>query len=155
MPKKKNIEEEQIFDQNQEFIESDNSYEVNFESEDNLKEVIQEQEQQENPKKYIVEVVLNENKPNKIKYQILSTGEFHELISEPTKISLLQNRIYQIPVNVNVSTDNENIIMKTYNDINKEIDIRAIENGFAYIKSFKNNTILNNRKRLCILFEYN
>jgi hypothetical protein len=105
-------------------------------------------------KRHIIEVNLLENNPNVINYQLLSTGEVSQLVSEPNKITLLQNRIYKIPVNTNLSTDSENVQIKIYNDVNLEIDIRCIEDGFAHIKVFKNNTVLINHRKLCILYEF-
>jgi hypothetical protein len=129
-------------------VPADNSvFENNIE--DNTEEISSDQF-----KRYIVEVNLLENNPNIINYQLLSTGEISQLVAEPNKVTLLQNRIYKIPVNTNLSTDSEKVQIKIYNDVNLEIDIRCIEDGFAHIKVFKNNTVLTNHRKLCILYEY-
>lgn len=77
--------------------------------------------------------IIFELKPGtKVSFIVTTNGETGQLKVLQNFINLVRNRVYKIPVNTIENYDNNNVI-KVVGKLREVVDIRNVENGYAYI----------------------
>jgi hypothetical protein len=88
-----------------------------------------------------------------IGYTFLATNEQNIVSASNGRLHLLQGRMYYIPINKDVDSDNYNI--KVHSDAADRFDIRFIKDSLAAVVPIRHNAVLKNGERLCILTPLN
>lgn len=88
-----------------------------------------------------------------IGYTFLATNEQNVVSASNGRLHLLQGRMYYIPINKDVDSDNYNI--KVHSDAADRFDIRFIKDKLAAVVPIRHNAVLKNGERLCILTPLN
>lgn len=79
-----------------------------------------------------------------------ATGYKDKVIAAGKQLRLLQNRLYFIPVNTEINSDEYSNI-KIMSDISESIDVRYVKNGYACVMPIKHNVKIRDTNRLAIL----
>ena len=92
-------------------------------------------------------------KTNSDKIQIISkaTQEKNTIVAANKKLRLIHGRLYFIPVDKNVNSDEYGNI-KQFSETSDKFEIKYIKDGFACINPVQHNTQLINGQQLCILW---
>lgn len=114
-------------------------------------ELIQEESSQLNYLK--ISTNIPDNQINEIEYESLSNGQTGKFITDPGSVTMLQNRLYKIPVDCDENISSDDFFIKEFSALNKYITVRYIKDKTAGIISYKNGFILNNNQPLCILYK--
>lgn len=88
-----------------------------------------------------------------IGYIFLATNEQNLLVVSNGIIHMLQGRMYYIPIDKDVDSDDYNI--KVHSDISDRFDIRFVKSGLAAVVPIRHNVILKNGEKLCVLTPLN
>ena len=64
---------------------------------------------------------------------------------------ITQGSIYKIPIDKHIDSDSY-MFMKVFSNISKDIDVRSIKDGFAYIVPIKNKVSLIDKTLLCLVW---
>src|SRR6056297_1103329 len=81
---------------------------------------------------------------------ITATGYRDRVIASGKELRLLQARLYLIPVDTDINSDDFNCI-KVMSDMSDSIDVRYIKDGFACVSALKHNVKIKDNVRLAIL----
>ena len=84
-----------------------------------------------------------------IGYVFLATGEQNIVSANNGRIHLLLGRMYYIPIDKNI--DSDDYIIKTHSDVASRFDIRFTRDEFAAVVPLLHNSVLKTSEKLCTL----
>jgi len=84
-----------------------------------------------------------------IGYVFLATGEQNIVSASNGRIHLLLGRMYYIPIDKDINSDN--YIIKIHSDVASRFDIRFTQNEFAAVVPLLHNSVLKTNEKLCTL----
>jgi len=102
------------------------------------------------PKPATIHVNFTSNS-DKIKITSKATGEKSVVVAANKKIHLIHGRLYFIPVDSEVNSD-EYGNMKQFSHTTDKYDVKYIKNGIACIDPILHNAIIENSQQLCVLW---
>ena len=104
----------------------------------------------ESPKPSTIHVNFSSNS-DKIKIQSKATGEKNVVVAANKKIHLIHGRLYFIPVDSEVNSD-EYGNMKQFSETTDKYDVKYIKNSIACIDPILHNAIIEDTQQLCVLW---
>ena len=88
---------------------------------------------------------------SRITFTIAATGQTGNTVATDKKVRLMHGRVYKLPVNTDVDSDDRSLI-KEYSDLADKILVRFIKNGMAHVVPLQNNVVIESSKRLCVIW---
>lgn len=83
-----------------------------------------------------------------IEYIVASTGKQEKITVASGTLNLIKGRLYYVPVDTNIDSDNFNIL-KIFSSLADKIDVKFVKDGFACIEPLIHNTQIKNQQQLC------
>lgn len=88
---------------------------------------------------------------SRITFTIAATGQTGNTVATDKKVRLIHGRVYKIPVNTDIDSDNRSLI-KVYSELADKILVRIVKNGMAHVVPLQNNVVIESSKRLCVIW---